>query len=173
MIFSDIATVTTGAVAIGRIDVLRMHAAEIYVAPAIGEFFGCRYWHNQAGSFFFGQWLDVERAHTVLGAVRSAMDRDFVSFFEIGACADNPKALAASFSRGMGHRLEERLRRLKARRSANVPARAKAAAAELTRLFQTALAKTIQRRTASGSTLAYAAGAEAGNRVRLAEIVQS
>jgi hypothetical protein len=73
----------------------------------------------------------------------------------------------------MGHRLEERLRRLKARRSANVPARAKAAAAELTRLFQTALAKTIQRRTASGSTLAYAAGAEAGNRVRLAEIVQS
>jgi hypothetical protein len=68
----------------------------------------------------------------------------------------------------MGHRLGERLRRLKARRTRNVTARAKAAAAELARLFQAALAKTIRWRTASGSTLAYAAGAEAGNRVKLA-----
>lgn len=173
MIFRDIGIVTTGAVAIGRIDVLRMHAAEIYVAPAIGEFFDCRYWHNRAGSFFFGPWVDVEQAHAMLAAIRSAMERDFLHFSEDCAGAENPNTLAASFSRGMGHRLGERLRRLKVRRTANVLARAKAAAAELARLSRTALAKTIRRRTASESTLAYAAGAEAGDRVKLADIAQS
>jgi hypothetical protein len=173
MIFRDIGIVTTGAVAIGRIDVLRMHAAEIYVAPAIGEFFDCRYWHNPAGSFFFGQWVDVERAHAMLATIRSSMERDFLDFSEDCGGAENPRTLAASFSRGMGHRLGERLRRLKARRSASVPARAKAAAAEFARLFKTALAKTVRRSSASGSTLAYAAGAEAGNRIRLAELARS
>src|SRR5512145_1804632 len=95
MIFRDMGIVTTGAVAIGRIDVLRMHAAEIYVAPAIGEFFDCRYWHNRAGSFFYGHWVDVERAHAMLAKVRSAMERDFLRFSADGAGADNPKALAA------------------------------------------------------------------------------
>jgi hypothetical protein len=170
MIFRDIAFVTTEVVAIGRIDVLRMHAAEIYVAPAIGEFFDCRYWHNQGGSFFFGQWIDVERAHAMLATIRSAMERDFVDFSEDRAGAENPKTLAASFSSGMGHRLGERLRRLKARRTANALARAKAAAAELARLLQTALAKPIRRHTGSGSAVAYAAGAEAANRVKLADI---
>ena len=173
MIFRDIGIVTTGAVAIGRIDVLRMHAAEIYVAPAIGEFFDCRYWHNRAGSFFFGQWVDVERAHAMLATIRSAMERDFLYFSGDCAGAENPMTMSASFSRGMGHRLGERLRRLKARRTANVLARAKAAAAECARLFQATLMQPIRRRTASGSTFAYAAGAEAGNRVRLAEIVLS
>ena len=173
MIFRDIGIVTTEAVAIGRIDVLRMHAAEIYVAPAIGEFFDCRYWHNQAGSFFFGQWVDVERAHAMLATIRSAMERDFLHFSGDCAGAENPKTLATSFSRGMGHRLGERLRRLKARRTANVLARAKAGAADFARLFRTALVRPIGRRTASGSTLAYAAGAEAGNRVKLAEIAPS
>ena len=173
MIFRDIGIVTTGAVAIGRIDVLRMHAAEIYVAPAIGEFFGCRYWHNRAGSFFFGQWVDVERAHAMLATVRSAMERDFLHFSEDCTGAENPRTLAASFSTGMGHRLGERLRRLKARRAATVLARAKVRAADFARLFQTALVQLIGRRTASGSTLAYAAGAEAGNRVELAEIAHS
>jgi hypothetical protein len=173
MIFRDIGIVTTGAVAIGRIDVLRMHAAEIYVAPAIGEFFGCRYWHNQAGSFFFGQWVDVERAHAMLATVRSAMERDFLHFSEDSTGAENLRTLAASFSRGMGHRLGERLRRLKARRTANVLARAKVRATECARLVQTTLMQPIRRRTASGSTFAYAAGAEAGNRVKLAEIAAS
>jgi len=166
MIFSDIGMVTTGAIAIGRIDVLRMHAAEVYVAPAIGEFFDCRYWHNQAGSFFFGQWLDVERAHTMLGAVRSAMDRDFLSFFEAGACAEHPKTLAASFSRGMGQRLSQRLRRRKAGRAANVLGRGKDTAAEFARRCQIILLGTIRRHTPS-SALAYTAGIAAGNRVKL------
>jgi hypothetical protein len=169
MIFREIGMVTTGAVAIGRIDVLRMHAAEVYVAPAIGEFFGCRYWHNHAGSFFFGRWLDVERAHTLLGAVRSAMDRDFLSFFEAGAGAENPKALAASFSRGMGQRLSQRLRRRKAGRGASVLARGKEIATDLARLCRTCLVKIVRRRTPSSSTLAYAAGVEAGDRVQLLE----
>jgi hypothetical protein len=172
MIFRDIGVVTTGVVAIGRIDVLRMHAAEIYVAPAIGELFDCRYWHNRAGSFFFGQWVDVERAHAMLATVRSAMERDFRYFSEDCTDAENPRTLAASFSRGMGHRLGERLRRLKARRTANVLARAKAGATECARLFQTTIMQPIRRRTL-GSTFAYAAGAEAGNRVKLAEIAPS
>jgi hypothetical protein len=166
MIFSDIGMVTTGAIAIGRIDVLRIHAAEVYVAPAIGEFFDCRYWHNQAGSFFFGQWLDVERAHTMLGAVRSAMDRDFLSFFEAGACAEHPKTLAASFSKGMGHRLSQRLRRRKAGRAAYVLAKVKDTAAEFARRCKIVLQRTIRRHTPS-SALAYAAGIAAGNRVKL------
>jgi hypothetical protein len=171
MIFRDIGVVTTGIVAIGRIDVLRMHAAEIYVAPAIGELFDCRYWRNQAGSFFFGQWVDVERAHALLATVRSAMERDFLHFSE-DCTGENPRTLAASFSSGMGHRLGERLRRLKARRTANVLARAKAGATECARLFQTTIMQPIRRRT-SRSTFAYAAGAEAGNRVKLAEIAPS
>jgi hypothetical protein len=167
MIFRDIGIVTTGAVALGRIDVLRMHAAEVYVAPAIGEFFGCRYWHNQAGSFFFGQWVDVERAHSMLVAIRSAMDQDFLHFFEAGAVAENPKTLAVSFSEGMGHRLSQRLRRRKAGRTANALARGREAAAELARRYQIALLKTVRRHTSSSSTLAYAAGMEAGDRVAL------
>jgi hypothetical protein len=167
MIFRDIGIVTTGAVAIGRIDVVRMHAAEVYVAPAIGELFDCRYWHNQSGSFFHGHWVDVERAHAMLAAIRSAMERDFVHFSEDGAGGHNPRTLAASFSRGMGQRLSARLRRLKAGRKARVLARGRDAATELVRRCQSALAKAIGGRAPPGSTLAYAAGIEAGNRVAL------
>jgi hypothetical protein len=167
MIFREIGIVTKGAVAIGKIDVLRMHAAEVYVAPAIGDFFDCRYWHNRAGSYFFGQWLDVERAHTLLALVRSAMERDFLSFFAAAVDAENPKTLAASFSEGMGHRLSQRLRRLKAGRTATVLARGKAAAAEFASQLQITLLKTIRRRTRPSSAIAYEAGVEAGDRVAL------
>jgi hypothetical protein len=51
MIFQGIGIVTTGTVAIARIDVLQVHAAELYVAPAIGEFFDCKCWREQAESF--------------------------------------------------------------------------------------------------------------------------
>jgi hypothetical protein len=166
MIFCDIGVVTTGAVAIGRIDVLRMHAAEIYVAPAIGEFFDCRYWHNRAGSFFYGHWLDVERAHAMLAKVRSAMERDFLRFSADGAGADNPKALAASFSQGMGQRLCQRLRRGRVGRAASMLARGRDAATQCARPLQIALLKIIGGRTPH-RTLAYAAGAKAGDRVNL------
>jgi hypothetical protein len=167
MIFSSTGIVTAGAVAIGRIDVQRMHAAEVYVAPAIGELYGCRYWHNQAGSFFYGHWVDVEHAHALLAKVRSAMERDFRDFSEDGGGAENPSALVASFSAGMGERLSQRLRHLKAGRTARLLARARDAAAAPALLCRTALARTIGRHTVSGSTLAYAAGVEAGDRVAL------
>jgi hypothetical protein len=170
MIFRDISVVTTGAVAIGRIDVVRMHAAEVYVAPAIGELFECRYWHNQAGSFFYGHWVDVERAHAMLATIRSAMERDFLHFSEDGTGRDHPRILAASFSRGMGQRLSARLRRLKAGRKARLLAHGKDTARELVRRCQRTLAKAIGRRAPASGTLAYAAGVEAGDRVALSHM---
>jgi len=171
MIFRDSGLVTTGAVAIGRIDVVRMHAAEVYVAPAIGALFDCRYWHNQAGSFFYGHWVDVERAHAMLATIRSAMERDFLHFSEDGAGGDNPRTLAASFSQGMGQRLSARLHRLEARRKARLLARGKDTARELLRRCQRILAKAMGRRApAGGVTLAYAAGAAAGDRVALLDM---
>ncbi len=163
MIFRDIGSVTTGAVAIGRIEVARMHAAEVYVAPAIGELFDCRYWHNQAGSFFYGHWVDVARAHAMLAAIRATMERDFLHFSEDGA-------LAASFSRGMGQRLSARLHRLKAGRKTRLLARGKDTARELVRRCRLTLAKAIARRAPASSTLAYAAGIKAGDRVALREM---
>src|SRR4029450_11533642 len=77
MITSSIGVVTTGTVPIPRIDVLQVHAAELYVAPAIGEFFDCKCWRDRAESFFFGQWADVEQAHAMLAAVRSDMEQEF------------------------------------------------------------------------------------------------
>jgi hypothetical protein len=167
MIFQHIGMVTAGAVAIGRIDVLRMHAAEIYVAPAIGEFFGCRYWHNQSGSFFYGHWVDVERAHALLAKVRSAMERDFRRFSAAGA--ENPRTLAASFSAGMGQRLSERLRHLKAGPTANVLARARAGSVAFARRLRVALLLSVRRRRRPSGSLAYVAGVEAGDRIELLE----
>ena len=82
MIFPSIGVVTTETVAIAKIDVLRVHAAELYAAPAIGEFFDCKCWRNGGETFFFGQWADVERAHAMLATIRSAMEREFADFFE-------------------------------------------------------------------------------------------
>jgi len=164
MILPSIGMVTTGTVAIAKIDVLRIHAAELYAAPAIGEFFDCKCWRNQAETFFFGQWTDVARAHAMLATIRSAMEREFVYFFETGTGGENPKTLAAAFSKGMGHRISQRLQRLKAGRPANVLASGKVLAAAFADLFTGVFLK---RTRASISTIAYAAGVEAGDRVEL------
>ena len=164
MIISGIGIVTTGTVAIAKIDVLRVHAAELYVAPAIGEFFDCKCWRHQAESFFFGQWADVEHAHAMLATVRSAMEQEFADFFETGTGGENPRALAASFSKGMGQRISQRLRRLKAGRPATVLASGKDLAAAIAKLLPGA---SLTRARPSISTLAYAAGVEAGDRVEL------
>jgi hypothetical protein len=160
---------TSGTVAIGRIEVLRMHAAEVYAAPAIGEFFDCKWWRDPMESIFFGLPADVERAHGMLAAIRSAMDREFADFFETGAGGDNPRKLAASFSRGMGLRVSERLRRLKARRTAaaGVLASGRDIAAALARLSPGALLKAPKRSMPSISMIAHAAGIDAGNRIEL------
>jgi hypothetical protein len=164
MIIPGIGKVTTGVVPIGKIEVLRIHAAELYVAPAIGEFFACKFWRNQAESFFFGQWADVERAHTMLAMIRSAMEREVADFFETGKGGENPKILAANFSKGMGLRISQRLRRLKAGRAATILARSKDHAAAFARLLQRTPFK-IEMPTIS--TIAYAAGVKAGDRVEL------
>ena len=155
---------TTGSVAIGKIDVLRIHAAELYVAPAIGEFFGCKCWRSQAESFYFGQWADVERAHAMLATIRSAMEREVADFFETRTGGENPKMLAASFSKGMGLRISQRLRRLKAGRAAAILTRAKDLAAGFANLLQQT---PLKRDMPTISTIAYAAGVKAGDRVEL------
>jgi hypothetical protein len=169
MMFRGIDIETTGTVAIGKIDVVRRHAVEIYVAPAVGEFFDCKCWRNETENIFFGLWADVERAHVMLATIRSAMDREFVDFFETGLGGENPKALAASFSKGMGQRISERLRRFKAERSATagVLARGKSLAVAFTKLFQGTQLKAAGRHPASSTTIAYAAGVRAGDRVEL------
>jgi hypothetical protein len=164
MIIPGIGTVTTGTVTIGKIDVLRIHAAELYVAPAIGEFFGCKCWRDQAESFFFGQWADVEQAHAMLAMIRSAMEREVADFFETATSGENPKMLAANFSKGMGLRISQRLRRLRAGRAAATLARAKDHAAAFTKLLQRT---PLKRGMPTISTIAYAAGVKAGDRVEL------
>src|SRR5262245_6183693 len=162
MIIPGIGIVTTGSVAIAKIDVLQVHAAELYVAPAIGEYFDCKCWREREESIFFGQWADVERAHAMLAAIRSAMDQAFADFFETDAGSGNPKILAARFSEGMGCRLSQRLRRIKAGRHASVLARGKDLAAAFAKL-----APGSPQGGRSISSNAYAAGVEAGDRVEL------
>lgn len=164
MIIPGIGIVTKGTVAIGKIDVLRIHAAELYVAPAIGEFFDCKCWRNEAESFFFGQWADVERAHAMLAMIRSAMEREVADFFETGTRGENPKMLAANFSKGMGLRISQRLRRLKVGRAATILGRGKEFAAAFAKLLQWTPMK---RDMPTISTMAYAAGVKAGDRVEL------
>jgi hypothetical protein len=164
MITTSLGMTTTRTVAIARIDVLRVHAADLYAAPAIGEFFGCKCWHNQAESSFFGQWADVERAHAMLATVKYAMEQEFADFFETSTGAENPKELAANFSKGMANRISERLRRLKAGGSASVLARGKGFIGAFAHIFPRA--PLIGARP-STRAIAYAAGIEAGNRVEL------
>ena len=155
---------TSGSVAIGKIDVLRIHAAELYVASTIAEFFDCKCWRSQAESFYFGQWVDVERAHAMLAMIRSAMEREVADFFETRTGGDNPKMLAASFSKGMGLRISQRLLQLKAGRAATIRARAKDLAAAFANLLQQT---PLKRDMPTISTIAYAAGVKAGDRVKL------
>lgn len=160
---------TTGPVAIGRIDVVRRHAAEIYVAPAIGEFFDCKCWRSHTESIFFGPWANVERAHAMLAAIRSAMDREFADFFGAGASDEHPKTLAASFSKGMGQRISERLHRFKAEQTAAayILARGRALAAALARGSRGDHAQKGGPHASLGAAMAYSAGVEAGDRVEL------
>jgi hypothetical protein len=167
MFFRHSEVITTGAVAIGRVDVLRMHAAGIYVAPAIGEFFDCKCLRNQAGVLFLGKGEDAKRAHSMLAMIRSEMDREVASFLRcpMGSC-DHPRSLAASFARGMGQRVGERLRRLKSGRTASVLISGKDLGDRAARLFRL-LAARAKRHSTPATTIGYWAGIEAGSRVRL------
>jgi len=72
--------------------------------------------------------------------------------------------LAASFSKGMGLRISQRLRRLKVGRGATILARAKDLAAAFAKLNQRTPSK---RDMPTISAIAYAAGVKAGDRVEL------
>lgn len=161
-----IGSIESSRTVIGKIDVLRAHAAEIYAAPAVGEFFDCRWWRDQGGSIFCGRWPDVERAHAMLATIRSAMDREFADFFETGVSGENPKALAASFSKGMADRICERLRRLKGGRTATAIAKVKDLPVAFAKRFE-ALLRMTRRHAPPSSTIAYAAGVKAGDCVEL------
>jgi hypothetical protein len=167
MLFRHGEIVNTGAVAIGRIEVLRMHAAGIYVAPAIGEFFDCKCLRSEREVFFLGQQDDTKRAHLMLATIRSAMEREFVDFLEHRReSCEHPRTLANSFAQGMGHRISERLRRLKSGRAANALARGKDLGNGAAKLFRGFLYGGKNSKP-SGTAVAHWAGVEAGSRVRL------
>src|SRR6476660_1628602 len=50
----------------------QMHAAGIYVAVTVAEFFDCKCWRNHTDIVFFGMKDDVELAHIMLAMVRFA-----------------------------------------------------------------------------------------------------
>jgi len=167
MFFKRSEIIATGAVAIGRIEVLRMHAAGIYVAPVIGEFFDCKCLHSRSEVLFLGRWDDAKRAHLMLALVRSEMDRAFAEFLRcpMGSC-DHPRSLAASFAQGMGNRVGQRLQRLKSGRTTSLLVRGKDLGERAARLFR-GLANRAKRFNTPGTSIGYWAGVEAGSRVRL------
>jgi hypothetical protein len=153
-------SLATGALALAKIDVARVHASEVYVAPSIAEFFDCQRWHHQTGSVFAGRWTDVEAAHAMLGMIRSAMEREFVEFLGATAAGEDKKTMAASFSQGMGQRISERLRRRKAGRMTVL------AMAREFGPFRRAM-QLLKRGATSTRAGAYLAGVNAGDRLRL------
>ena len=167
MFFKRSETITTGAVAIGKIEVLRMHAAGIYVAPAIGEFFDCKCLRSRSDVLFLGRWDDAKRAHLMLAMIRTEMDREFASFigYLMGSC-DHPRSLAPSFAQGMGNRVAQRLQRLKSGRSPSLLVKGKDLGDRAARLFR-GLANRAKRLSTQGTSVGYWAGVEAGSRVRL------
>jgi hypothetical protein len=114
----------------------------------------------------------------MLAMIRFAMDRELADFLKSKAArGEHPRALAASFAKGMGHRVSERLKQLKAERTANVRAKGTELVVVKGQIVDAAFAKLFQglkwkkgRATRPASiAIAYAAGAEAGNRVDLGE----
>ena len=103
-----------------------MHAAGIYVSVSIGNFFDCKVWRNGSDVVFFGLKDDVDLAHDMLAMIRAAMDRELSTFLvspEAAGSGEHRRTLSHSFMRGMGHRISQRLERLKAERTANVKAK--------------------------------------------------
>src|SRR3974377_1085796 len=98
----------------------------------------------------------------MLAMIRSAMEREVADFFETCTGGENPKMLAASFSKGMGLRIGKRVRRHQAGGGATILARANDLAAAFAKLLQQT---PLKRDMPTISTIAYAAGVKAGDRV--------
>jgi hypothetical protein len=101
---------------------------------------------RRASSLAIGQMLNVPTSCWRRSDLQ--WNENFADFFETGTCGENPKALAASFSKGMGHRISQRLRRLKAGRSATVLGKGKELAAGFANLFRGATRGELRRQLA-------------------------
>jgi hypothetical protein len=153
-----------------------MHAAGIYVATAIANFFDCKCWRNATEIIFFGMKDDVELAHAMLSMIRLAMDRELMDFkaSDAGKRGGHPRSVMVSFMKGMGHRLSNRLTQIKANRTANVRAKGKDLVVVKGNLVEAAYAELMRGvnlkprpQKPIKNELAYSAGVEAGDRVNL------
>lgn len=148
---------TSGTVAIGKIEVLRMHSAKVYVAAAVGEVFDCKWWRDPTESIFFGQSANVERAHTMLAAIR-----EFSDFFETGAGGENPKKkLASSLASAVGLRTSNCVCSRPGEPQQSVSWLVGGPLPRVRKAVSRCSAETTQPHTLSICTLAYAAGVDA------------
>ena len=96
----------------------RPHEA-ILCAKAIGDFWDCKVWsRNKSSVVFFGSVTDTEFAHDMLDMIVAAMEAEWAGYYRNYAGAGNGRSMRASFMAGMGTRIAERLREMKAARSA-------------------------------------------------------
>ena len=160
----NIGIATTGTAAIAKIDLLRMHAAELHVAPAIGEFFDCKCWRNEAESVFFGHWADVERAHVMLAAVRSTMEREFRRFLRDWYRRGKSESSGGKLFEGHGTSDQPALATAQGWTVRYRPRERQGACCGI---CQPVSRGNSRRATPSISTIAYEAGVEAGDRVEL------
>ncbi|MEM7778062.1 MAG: DUF2786 domain-containing protein [Pseudomonadota bacterium] len=150
-----------------------MHAAGLYAAVAIGDFFDCKCWRDQTEIIFFGDRDDVMLAHVTLNMIRVAMDRELEVFMSDEGCLmdEHPATLKASFLRGMGERIStrfialkhDRWRKSRSRGNELVVLKGELVDAEFAKLFPNGLGRA-HRQKPVGSELAYAYGVDAGNR---------
>ncbi|MFT7577943.1 MAG: hypothetical protein ACI9XZ_004346 [Alphaproteobacteria bacterium] len=153
-----------------------MHAAGIYAAVAIGDFFDCRCWRDQVEIIFFGAKDDVMLAHVTLNMVRVAMDRELEVFLQGPALEieGHPATLKASFLRGMGDRIsgrfiilkQERTEQARSRGNELVVLKGALVDAEFAKLFPHGLGRANQQKP-TGNDWAYSYGAEAADGLNL------
>ena len=91
-----------------------------YTFMQVGAFWDCRVWQSGAKLCFFGEQSDTENAHGMADMLRLAMDAEWHRYLN---GPDRPEAIhgrtiRASFMIGMSRRLNERLKEMKAARSA-------------------------------------------------------
>ena len=153
-----------------------MHAAGLWTATTIADFFDCRCWRDQTEIMFFGSKDDVVLAHVMLNMIRVAMDRELKTFMDgPGLEIDgHPATLKSSFLRGMGQRVSERFEILKQERTAMARSRGNELVvvkgalvdAEFAKLFPNGLGAAPKQKP-TGNEWAYTYGAHAADSLNL------
>jgi len=155
-----------------------MHAAGFYAAVAVGNFFDCKVWRDGTEIVFFGLKNDVDLAQAMLGMIRVAMDSELSTFLAAELArgtSEHRMSLSASFCRGMGQRVSQRLGRLKFKRTAANRATGKdlvvLKGAIVTEAYAKAFPNARPRKAKPSkphsSEIGYMAGIEAAERVNL------